>query len=112
MMTYSEYMEKIRLIDDQMTDLKIEQSQKLNERHNTAMHQQREARAEYYGKQKLIELEKNSDCERIRREYRDKKYALHLQREEVVEEWRKQHPLPAKVVAKAYELLKEEGDEV
>ena len=112
MMTYSEYMEKVLQIDNQMSDLKIEQAQKLNERQNMAMHQQREARAEYFGKQKLIELEKSSDCERIRREYRNKKHALHLHREAIVEEWRKQHPLPAKVVAKAYELLQEEGGEV
>lgn len=111
-MEYTEYMEKRHVLEARMADMSMEARKKSRERSLLLEQQTSELRDRYFQEKRELESQCLADCEVIRRQYGTKKHDLYVQMRQLENEWRKDHPLPAAVINKAYELLMEEGGAV
>lgn len=104
-LTYHEYMNEVQQLDARIRENKKKSVELLQQRDAQRVTALKKLEADFHSQKNRLYEECRDDCHRIREEYRAERQKMHLQRETLIYEWRKEHPIPTRVIRKAYELM-------
>ncbi len=111
-MTFEEYKDKCLAIESQMSQTRIDEGNEMKKLDMQYTKDRKDLLNDYYGRIKVLSDELKVAKDKARDRFKQQRIALHADRSKLIHEWRQEHPIPAAIIEKAYEMYTKEGGDV